>query len=279
MFTPKQLTEVGFTKAVFGGYDMESVHDVLDPLTEDYTTLYKENAVLKSKLRILVEKLEEYRQQGAPAAQSSKAVEEAEEQAKEIVRGAEDKASALIRDARERAKAIVAEAGRTARVQTGEVEMEQDRLAKARQTAASFIQAVQASIDRHQGLLDNLKLLDLPEQPAPEPAPAPVPEPEPEPVPEPVPEPAPEPEPAPAPEPEPEPVPEPIPAPILPNEADSDEIAKEIEQSVEKLVGTVPNSTYDASKQDTRVMPPLHPESITAKFGDLQFGKNYNPKN
>ena len=268
MFTPQQLTEVGFTKAVFGGYDMESVHDVLDPLTEDYTTLYKENAVLKSKLRILVEKLEEYRQQGAPAPQSSKAVEEAEEQAKEIVRGAEDKASALIRDARERAKAIVAEAGRTVRVQNGEVEMEQDRLAKARQTAASFIQAVQASIDRHQELLDNLKLLDLPEQPAPEPEPEPVPAPEPEPIPE------PEPEPIPEPEPEPEPAP-----PIVPNDADSDEIAKEIEQSVEKLVGTVPNSTYDASKQDTRVMPPLHPESITAKFGDLQFGKNYNPKN
>ena len=64
MFTPQQLNEIGFTKAVFGGYDMDSVHDVLDPLTEDYTALYKENAVLKSKLRILVEKLEEYRQQG-----------------------------------------------------------------------------------------------------------------------------------------------------------------------------------------------------------------------
>ena len=263
MFTPQQLTEVGFTKAVFGGYDMESVHDVLDPLTEDYTTLYKENAVLKSKLRILVEKLEEYRQQGEPGAQAGKAVAEAEEQAKEIIRDAEDKAAALIRDAHDRARSIVGEAGRTARVRSGEAELEQDRLAQAKQTAASFIQALQASIDRHQELLDNLKLLDLPEQP----------EPEPEPEPEPIPEPEPEPEPEPAPEPEPVPA-----APILPNDADSDEIAKEIEQSVEKLVGTVPNSTYDASKQDTRVMPPLHPESITAKFGDLQFGKNYNPK-
>ena len=275
MFTPQQLTEVGFTKAVFGGYDMESVHDVLDPLTEDYTTLYKENAVLKSKLRILVEKLEEYRQQGAPGEQTGRAVADAEEQAREIIRNAEDKAAGLIRDAHERARTIVGEAGRTARVQNGAVELEQDRLAQARQTAASFIQAVQASIDRHQELLDNLKLLDLPGQPEPEPVPAPAPEP----VPEPAPQPAPVPQPAPAPEPAPEPVPEPIPAPILPNEADSDEIAKEIEQSVEKLVGTVPNSTYDASKQDTRVMPPLHPESITAKFGDLQFGKNYNPKN
>ena len=269
MFTPQQLTEVGFTKAVFGGYDMESVHDVLDPLTEDYTTLYKENAVLKSKLRILVEKLEEYRQQGEPGVQAGKALAEAQEQAKEIIRDAEDKAAGLIRDAHERARTIVSDAGRTARVQTGAAELEQDRLAQAKQTAASFIQALQASIDRHQELLDNLKLLDLPEEPEPEPIPAPEPEPEPEPIPEP----APEPEPMPAPEPESEPV-----APILPNDADSDEIAKEIEQSVEKLVGTVPNSTYDASKQDTRVMPPLHPESITAKFGDLQFGKNYNPK-
>ena len=35
---------------------------------------------------------------------------------------------------------------------------------------------------------------------------------------------------------------------------------------------------FQLIQQDTRIMPPLHPESITAKFGDLQFGKNYNPK-
>ena len=269
MFTPQQLSEIGFTKAIFGGYDMDSVHDVLDPLTEDYTALYKENAVLKSKLRILVEKLEEYRQQGRkPAAtDDGAAAQEAQENAKEIIRSAEDKASALIREAHERAKSIVGEANasaeRAARLSAGEMELEEDRLAQAKQAAASFIQAVQANIDRHQELLDNLKLLELPEEPAQAPEqPSEAPEPAPEPKPE--------------PKPDPKPEPKPKPTPVEPAE-DADEIAREIEQNLEKLVGTVPNSTYDASQQDTRIMPPLHPESITAKFGDLQFGKNYNP--
>ena len=178
MFTPQQLNEIGFTKAVFGGYDMDSVHDVLDPLTEDYTALYKENAVLKSKLRILVEKLEEYRQQGKqPAARSdnAEAEAEAEDNAKEIIRNAEDKAAALIREAHERAKSIVGEANakaeRSAMLSAGELELEEDRLAQAKQTAYSFIQAIQANIDRHQELLDNLKLLELPEEPEREEAP------------------------------------------------------------------------------------------------------------
>lgn len=63
MFTPKELQEKTFDKAVFGGYDMQAVDEFLEPLTQDYITLYKENSVLKSKMKILVEKLEEYREQ------------------------------------------------------------------------------------------------------------------------------------------------------------------------------------------------------------------------
>jgi len=55
------LEQISFDKAVFGGYDMQSVDEFLEPLLEDYETLYKENATLKSKMRVLVEKLEEYR--------------------------------------------------------------------------------------------------------------------------------------------------------------------------------------------------------------------------
>ena len=48
MVTPQQLDEMVFPKAVFGGYDMQSVDELLMPLSEDYKTLYKENAVLKA---------------------------------------------------------------------------------------------------------------------------------------------------------------------------------------------------------------------------------------
>ena len=59
MITPQQIDQVAFKKSSFGGYNMQQVDEFLEPLTEDYVTLYKENALLKSKLRVLAGKLEE----------------------------------------------------------------------------------------------------------------------------------------------------------------------------------------------------------------------------
>ena len=61
MFTPQEVSEKTFPKVSFGGYNMTSVDEFLDTLTEDYTALYKENATLKAKLKVLAEKVEEYR--------------------------------------------------------------------------------------------------------------------------------------------------------------------------------------------------------------------------
>ena len=61
MLTPQEITEKVFVKAVFGGYDMTGVDDFLEAVYTDYTALYKENAILKGKLKVLVEKVEEYR--------------------------------------------------------------------------------------------------------------------------------------------------------------------------------------------------------------------------
>ena len=97
MFTPQEIQEQTFSKAVFGGYDMQQVDDFLEPLTEDYIMLYKENSVLKSKMKVLVEKLEEYRgqeaamkQQMAQAqAQCDRMIAEAQSRSATIVAGAE----------------------------------------------------------------------------------------------------------------------------------------------------------------------------------------------
>lgn len=75
MFTPQQLEQIQFKTAVFGGYEMESVDAVLEPLLEDYEALYKENATLKSKMRVLVEKLEEYRQNEGSAKEALQAAQ------------------------------------------------------------------------------------------------------------------------------------------------------------------------------------------------------------
>ena len=74
MITPQQIDQVAFKKSSFGGYNMQQVDEFLEPLTEDYVTLYKENALLKSKLRVLAGKLEEYRKsEGAAKASTADA--------------------------------------------------------------------------------------------------------------------------------------------------------------------------------------------------------------
>ena len=85
MFTPQQLEQITFHTSVFGGYDMDSVDEVLVALIEDYNTLYKDNATLKSKMRVLVEKLEEYRAE--------------ESSAKESLRSAQQTCDTMIREA------------------------------------------------------------------------------------------------------------------------------------------------------------------------------------
>ena len=61
MLTPQEVSTHSFSKAHLGGYNMAMVDEFLDTLTEDYTTLYKENAALKAKLKVLADKVEEYR--------------------------------------------------------------------------------------------------------------------------------------------------------------------------------------------------------------------------
>ena len=61
MLTPQEVSGRAFSKAAFGGYNMAMVDEFLDELTDDYTSLYKENAALKAKLKVLVDKVEEYR--------------------------------------------------------------------------------------------------------------------------------------------------------------------------------------------------------------------------
>ena len=58
MLTPQEVSTHSFSKASFGGYNMAMVDEFLDELTDDYTALYKENAALKAKMKVLVEKVQ-----------------------------------------------------------------------------------------------------------------------------------------------------------------------------------------------------------------------------
>lgn len=96
MFTPQQIDQISFGSATFGGYDKRDVDEFLEPLTEDYVTLYKENALLKSKMRVLVEKLEEYRRNEASM---KDAIVNAQKTCDRMVREAEAKCTQMLADA------------------------------------------------------------------------------------------------------------------------------------------------------------------------------------
>ena len=59
MITAQDIREKTFEKSRMNGYDMASVDDFLEELAEDIGASQKENAVLKSKMKVLVDKIEE----------------------------------------------------------------------------------------------------------------------------------------------------------------------------------------------------------------------------
>ena len=104
MITPQQIDQVAFKKSSFGGYNMQQVDEFLEPLTEDYVTLYKENALLKSKLRVLAGKLEEYRKGEAAAPKA--AAGDAEAQAAQILQNAQAQAAQALQNAQVQAAQV-----------------------------------------------------------------------------------------------------------------------------------------------------------------------------
>ncbi len=159
MLTPQQIQEISFEKAIFGGYDMASVDEVLEPLTEDYLTLYKENSVLKSKMRILVEKLEEYRKQEATM---QSAILAAQKTCEQMTVEAEKKCAKMLRDAEEAAAAKAQSADQM-------IGSETERLEAAKKATAQFIDGMERRLKRQLELLAELRKQELPDR---EPAPA-----------------------------------------------------------------------------------------------------------
>ena len=154
MFTPQQIDQISFGKATFGGYNMDDVDEFLEPLCEDYVTLYKENALLKSKMRVLVGKLEEYRKNEAAM---KEAVAEAKKTCDKMVHEAEVKCQQMMASApaaKGNADALVA--------------AEEDRVEEARKVAASRIDEIQEQMRSCIQALDRIKMAN---QPKAEPAP------------------------------------------------------------------------------------------------------------
>lgn len=155
MLTPQEVSERAFPKASFGGYNMAQVDEFLDVLTEDYSALYNENAVLKSKMKVLVEKVEEYR---STEEAMRKALMTAQRMADEMVKEAQDQRDQILQQAKSEAEKQV-EAIRK------QVEAEQYRLTSAQQETAAYVQKVKALHQQAQTYLDQLDQLTPEQQP------------------------------------------------------------------------------------------------------------------
>ena len=152
MMTPQQIEQISFSRATFGGYDMQSVDAVLEPLTEDYVNLYKENALLKSKMRVLVAKLEEYRQAEASMQES---IENAQKTYDQMVKDAEAKCAQMLADAGAQAAQSTKDADEL-------VNAENERIEEARRIAAAKIDEITGQLNSCVQALERIKAANIP---------------------------------------------------------------------------------------------------------------------
>lgn len=153
MFTPQEVSEKTFPKSArfSEGYQMASVDEFLDSLTEDYTALFKDNVALKAKLKVLAEKIEEYRS--------------TEDSMRATLVTAQKMAAKLVQEAQVEKDNMVAEARRSAAAEIAQLDAQTEqarrKLALAQQDLAEFIDRSNELMAKHQAFLTSLPEADL----------------------------------------------------------------------------------------------------------------------
>ena len=164
MFTPQEVSEKVFPKASFGGgYSMSVVDEFLDALTEDYSTLFKENVTLKAKLKVLAEKVEEYRSTEDAMRQT---LLTAQKMAAKLVQEAQTEKDNMLAEAR-------AETAQEVARLADETKAAEQKLAMAQEKLADFIRRSDELCQAQSAFLQTLPELELvPAQPAADAAPS-----------------------------------------------------------------------------------------------------------
>ena len=146
MLTPQEVADHAFMKVTFGGYNMAAVDEFLDELTDDYTALYKENAALKAKMKVLVDKVEEYRS--------------TEDLMRSALLEAQKRATSMVTEAEERKETLLADAEMEARARIGalhdEILDEQKRLNAIKAATKDFMETTRKVANAQLRLLDQL---------------------------------------------------------------------------------------------------------------------------
>ncbi len=151
MLTPQEVSTHAFTKQVMGGYNMAMVDEFLDELTDDYSALYKENAALKAKMKVLVEKVEDYRA--------------TEDSMRATLLTAQKMADSIVREAEEKRDQLLAQAEQGAHEKVDHLRKElsetEDRLRQGQRELAEFIDASRALCGKQLQFLDHLPQLPV----------------------------------------------------------------------------------------------------------------------
>lgn len=164
MITAQDIREKTFEKSKFGGYDMAEVDDFLEELADDLTSAQKETAVLKSKMKVLVDKIEEYRSNESALNQS---ILSAQKLAQQIEADAREKAEKLISDAEQQVQEKIGSI-------TEKTEYEEKRLAAAQAASAKFLDGIKAMCNAQLKNIENISSAEIqPKKEAPAAKPAP----------------------------------------------------------------------------------------------------------
>jgi cell division initiation protein len=108
-YTPNDLQNVVFKKAIIRGYAEDAVHEVMDKVVEDYNALMRENIELKDKVAMLNEGIRHY-----------KNIEEslqntlimAQTTSEDVKKNTAEKVDNMIREAQLHAKQLIVEANK-----------------------------------------------------------------------------------------------------------------------------------------------------------------------
>ncbi len=146
MLTPQEVADHAFAKSAFGGYNMTMVDEFLDELTDDYTALFKENTALKAKMKVLVDKVEEYRA--------------TEDSMRAALLSAQKMASNMVSEAEEKKETMLADAEMEARARIGalhdEIVFEQKRLNAVKAQTKEFVAKARAVCEEQLRALEKI---------------------------------------------------------------------------------------------------------------------------
>ncbi len=251
MLTPQEVSSSEFEKAVFGGYDTASVDKFLAQVTQDYSALYKENGILKNKMKVLVDKVEEYR---STEDAMRMALLQAERTAKEITAAAEAERDSIQEDVDRRRGELQRQAEEEAEARRAELRAslaaEEAALMNAKRATAGYMDKLKAAMAAYAESLS--RIYDFVE---------PVP-----------------------PQPEPQPQPEDVPEETPPPEAEAPKEGGVSQDTVENIAEIINRAFSSMEEKEKTAEEAVDPESTISKlpkidYNNLLFGENYDPKN